>query len=101
MAEPRPVVITQVAAESYTGQYSPEPLLAVGPIPGAEGGVVDSVEAGTGIAVDATDPAAPEVSVVPAAFVAVDDTPADAAAVAADLIAVRDALIAAGFMDAS
>jgi hypothetical protein len=97
---PKPVSITQIAEGSYTG-YRPQELLVVGDIPGAEGGVVDSVEAGTGIAVDATDPAAPEVSVVPAAFVAVDDSPADAAAVAADLIAVRDALITAGFMDAS
>lgn len=62
MAEPKPVVITQVAAESYTGQYSPEPLLAVGPIPGADGGQVDEITAGDGIDVDATDPAAPVVS---------------------------------------
>lgn len=43
----------------------------------------------------------PLVDAEPAAFTAVDATPADATAVATDLIAIRSALIAAGLMEAS
>ena len=70
--DPKPITITQ--ADTWTGAGDPQPLQVIG----------------TGNAM-----------IVPAAFVAVDDTPADAAAVAADLEAVRDALIAAGLMAAS
>jgi hypothetical protein len=73
MAEPKPVVLTQSATNP--SEYEPAPLVIVGELPVA--------------------------ALTPAAFVAVDDSPADAAAVAADLIAVRDSLITAGFMAAS
>ena len=69
---PKPITLTQ--ADTWTGAGDPQPFVVIG----------------TGN--DMVDPAA---------FVAIDDTPADAAAVAADLEAVRDALIAAGLMAAS
>lgn len=88
MANPRPLILTD-AAYAYG---DPEPVSISGLGTAAEADVEDFVEtadAGTIISADI------------AAFVAVDDTPADAAAVAADLIAVRAALIAAGLMEAS
>lgn len=75
MPDPKPITLEQVDTGDYEGAYDPQPFLLVGELP--------------------------EASLTPAAFVAVDSTPADATAVATDLIAVRDALIAAGFMAAS
>lgn len=63
---PKPVVIT--TATSNPSSFDPEPLVAVG-----DGVFVEPQEAP-----------------------AIDDTPADAAAVAADLQSVVDALVAAG-----
>jgi hypothetical protein len=71
MVAAKPVVLTQAA--SNPSKYAPQPLVVVGDIP----------------------------QTAVAAFVAVDATPADATAVATDLIAVRAALIAAGLMAAS
>lgn len=74
MVSPKPITLTQVDTASYAG-YTPQPFILVGELP--------------------------EGAYTPAAFTAVDTTPADAAAVAADLEALRDSLIAAGFMAAS
>lgn len=71
MASPKPITLTTVA--SITGP-DPQPMVVVG---------------------DIND------IITPAAFVAVDETPADATAVATDLAAVVDALVAAGLMAAS
>ena len=70
--DPKPITLTQ--ADTWTGAGDPQPFVVIG-----TGN--DMLE--------------------PAAFVAVDSTPADATAVATDLIAVRTALINAGLMAAS
>jgi hypothetical protein len=71
MVSPKPISLTQ--SDTNPGSYTPKPYVVVGAIPG-------SVEA----------QAAP----------AIDDSPADAAAVATDLQSVVDALIAAGVFTA-
>ena len=67
----KPISLTQVDAEDYDGQ-TPQPFVVVGTIPGA--------------------------GITPEEAPAIDSTPADAAAVAADLQAVVDALVAAGVL---
>jgi hypothetical protein len=71
MVAGKPVSLTQVSAEDYDGP-APKPLKVVGSIPGT----------------------ASEIS--PQTAPTIDDSPADAAAVAADLQSVVDALVAAG-----
>ena len=39
MLDPKPVSLTQVDTEDYSGTFAPEPLLVVGDIPGGGGGV--------------------------------------------------------------
>ncbi len=68
MAAPKPITIEYIAPEDYSG-FSPKPFAVIGEAPA-----------------DISPQAAPTI----------DDTPADAAAVAADLQAVVDALVAAG-----
>ena len=68
MTDAKPISLTQVTTESYSGP-TPKPMAVVGEIPGA-----------------VSAQAAPTI----------DESPADAAAVATDLQAVVDALIAAG-----
>jgi len=75
MARPQPITLTQIDANDYTG-YTPKPVVVVGPIPGTS----------------------PEIDPQPAPTI--DDSPADAAAVATDLQSVVDALVAAGVFTA-
>ena len=70
MSDPKPITVTRVSTAGYTGTYRPAPMLIVG----------DGVE------------------VIPQAAPVVDATPADAAAVAADLQALVDLLIDAGVL---
>lgn len=69
----KPVKLTQVAVEDYEGP-EPKPLVIVGEVPGTDAEI--------------TAQAAPTI----------DASPADADAVAADLQAVVDALVAAGVL---
>lgn len=71
MVAPKPITLTQ--SSTNPGAFAPKPYVVVGPIPGG---------------------------VTPQAAPAIDDTPADADAVAADLQSVVDALIAAGVFTA-
>lgn len=71
MANPRPLILTDAGFAAG----APEPVSIEGIGSAAGGDVAD--------------------------FVAIDSTPADATAVATDLIALRTALIAAGLMAAS
>ncbi|WP_217181725.1 hypothetical protein [Streptomyces sp. AC495_CC817] len=50
MTSPKPVSLTQIAADQYSGQ-DPQPLVVVGPIPGGGAGAVDSVNGKTGVVV--------------------------------------------------
>jgi hypothetical protein len=77
MVAPKPITLTQVSTEDYDGAVIPAPFVVVGDIPG-EGGA----------------------SVNPQAAPTIDGSPADAAAVATDLQAVVDALVAAGVLTA-
>lgn len=70
--KPQPISLTQIDAQDYEG-WTPKPVQVVGPLPGA---------------------------IDPQAAPTIDDAPADAAAVAADLQTVVDALIAAGVFTA-
>lgn len=73
MASPKPVTLTRVDSAGYTSPLSPQPLLVVGEVPGG---------------------------VTPEDAPTIDATPADATAVATDLQAVVNALIAAGVFTA-
>lgn len=58
MVDPRPISLTQVDADAYTGAFDPQPFVVVGPIPGGGGGggAVDSVNGQTGtVVLDAED----------------------------------------------
>lgn len=72
MPSPKPITLTQIDTEEYTSPNAPQPFVVVGSIPSTE----------------------PEID--PQEAPSIDATPADAAAVAADLQAVVDALIDAG-----
>lgn len=72
--DPKPVTLTQIDEGDYEGAFTPQPLVVVGDIPGA--------------------------GITPQAAPAVDSTPADAAAVAADLQSLVDALVDAGVLTA-
>ena len=72
MYGPKPISVTRVTADNYDGKYAPAPMLIVG----------DGVE------------------VVPQTAPPVDSSPADAAAVAADLQALVDKLVDAGVLTA-
>lgn len=63
MHEPRPISLTQVDEENYTGRR-PENLMVVGPIPGGgDGGSgIQSVSAGDNVTVDDSDPQNPIIS---------------------------------------
>lgn len=69
--DPKPISLTQTDAEDYEGP-TPQPFTVVGTIPGA--------------------------GITPQEAPVIDSTPADAAAVAADLQNVVDALVAAGVL---
>jgi hypothetical protein len=71
MVDAKPIALTQVAEEDYEGP-TPKPFVVVGDIPGTDA------------------------EIEPQAAPVIDDDPADAAAVATDLQAVVDALVAAG-----
>jgi len=69
--DPKPISLTQVSEESYTG-LTPQPFVVVGDIPGA----------------DFTPTEAP----------VINDEPADAGDVAADLQSLVDVLVQAGIL---
>lgn len=72
MAQPIPIKLTQVDTVDYSGMFRPAEYVVVGSVPST-----DAV-------------------ITPQAAPTVDPAPADAAAVATDLQAVVDALVAAG-----
>lgn len=80
MAAPaaKPITVTQIDSVDYEGP-TPAPFVVVGEIP-----------------IEALEQADAEFTAQEAPVI--DDTPADAAAVAADLQAVVDALVAGGFL---
>lgn len=71
--QPKPITVEYVAPGSYTGAFAPKPYAIIGEEPTA---------------------------ITPQAAPAIDDTPADADAVAADLQSVVSALVAAGVFTA-
>lgn len=70
---PKPITVEYVAPGNYTGAYAPKPYAIIGEEPAA---------------------------IDPQPAPAIDDTPADADAVAADLQSVVNALVAAGVFTA-
>ena len=70
---PKPIILTDTPANTYTGP-DPQPMVVVGSVNAA---------------------------LTPAAFVAVSASPADVAALASQVIALRTSLVNAGLMAAS